>query len=161
MSPGFAVRFPVAAPGSPGREEPSSGAQGSPAPVPPSRPRRSGASGPADSGSASVWWISLSLVLWFLVHAVLLVATARLDRDRAATAADLAALAAAARAHEGAEPVCAVARRTAEANGAVLASCELDGLTVEVTVSLTASALPHEVTARSRAGPLHDPGETE
>lgn len=161
MSPGLAVGFPVAAPELPRGKERSPSDRGSPVPGPvaPSRPRSSGASGPADSGSASVWWISLSLVLWFLVHAVLLTATARLDRDRAATAADLAALAAAARAHEGAEPVCVVARRTAEANGAVLSSCELDGLTVEVTVSLTASALPHEVTARSRAGPRHDPGE--
>lgn len=111
-----------------------------------------------DSGSATVWWISLSLVLWFLVHAVLLTSTARLDRDRAATAADLAALAAAARAHEGSHAACEVARRTAEANGADLDTCDLVDLTVEVTVSRTTSALSHGVTARSRAGPAHPPG---
>lgn len=116
-------------------------------------------SGSADSGSATVWWISLCLVLWFLTYAVLLTATARLDRDRAGTAADLAALAAASRAHEGAGPACAVARRTAEANGTVLDTCELSGLTVTVTVSFSASALPHAVSARSRAGPAHDPTE--
>lgn len=116
-------------------------------------------SGAADSGSATAWWISLCLALWFLTYAVLLTATARLDRDRAATAADLAALAAAARAHEGTAPACAVARRTAEANGAVLDTCEQSGLTVAVTVSFPASALPHEVAARSRAGPAHDPTE--
>ncbi|QVJ01640.1 flp pilus-assembly TadE/G-like family protein [Nocardiopsis eucommiae] len=129
----------------------------SPAPGPAPRGRGPGAPGSADAGSATVWWISLSLVLWFLVHAVLLTSTARLDRGRAATAADLAALAAAARVHEGADAACAVARRTAEANGADLDTCDLDGLTVEVTVSRTASSLPHEVIARSRAGPVHHP----
>ncbi|WP_017590143.1 Rv3654c family TadE-like protein [Nocardiopsis ganjiahuensis] len=115
--------------------------------------------GPADGGSATVWWISLCLALWFLTYAVLLTAAARLDRDRAATAADLAALAAAARAHEGAGAACAVAERTASANGAALDTCDLNGLTVTVRVSLPASALPHEVGARSRAGPAHDPAE--
>jgi hypothetical protein len=52
-----------------------------------------------------------------------------------------------------------VARQTAEANGAALDTCELTGLAVTVTVSGPATALPHEVTARSRAGPAHDPTE--
>ncbi|MFE9246959.1 Rv3654c family TadE-like protein [Nocardiopsis sp. NPDC006938] len=129
-------------------------------PFQPRPPGGSGAGGRADSGSATVWWISVSLVLWFLVHTVLLTATARLDRDRAATAADLAALAAAARAHEGTPHACESARRTAEANGATLDSCEAEGFTVEVTVSLTATARAHEVVARSRAGPVHGAGET-
>ncbi len=120
---------------------------------------RSAGSRRRDSGSATVWWISLCLLLWFLTYAVLLTAAARLDRDRAVTAADLAALAAAARAHEGPGPACAVAERTASANGAALDTCELDGLTVAVRVYLPASVLPHEVGARSRSGPAHDPTE--
>ncbi|GAA1463698.1 flp pilus-assembly TadE/G-like family protein [Nocardiopsis exhalans] len=112
-----------------------------------------------DAGSATVWWISLCVLLWFLTYALLLTAAARLDRDRASAAADLAALAAAARAHEGTGTVCAAARRTAEANGATLDTCELSGLTVTVTVSLPASALPREVSARARAGPVHNPSE--
>jgi secretion/DNA translocation related TadE-like protein len=114
---------------------------------------------PTDAGSAAVWWISLCVLLWFLTYALLLTATARLDRDRASAPPDLAALAAAARAHEGTGTVCAAARRTAEANGATLDTCEQSGLTVTVTVSLPASALPREVSARARAGPVHNPSE--
>lgn len=72
----------------------------------------------SDTGSATVWWVCLSLLLWFLTLVAVLTATARLDRDRAATAADLAALAAASRAAHGTEPACGRARVTAEANGA-------------------------------------------
>lgn len=47
-----------------------------------------------DTGSAAVWWVSCCLVSWFLVHTVLTIAAVRLERDRAGTAADLAALSA-------------------------------------------------------------------
>ncbi|GHC97385.1 hypothetical protein GCM10007079_50800 [Nocardiopsis terrae] len=113
-----------------------------------------------DAGSATVWWVSLCLLLWFVTYAVLLTAAARLERDRAGTAADLAALAAAARAHQGTRAACAAARSTAEANGAALGSCGLSGHTVSVTVTLPSTVLPSTVRARSRAGPAHGiPGD--
>src|SRR5699024_4818593 len=72
----------------------------------------------SDTGSATVWWVSLSLLLWFLTLAVAMTAAARLDRDRAATAADLAAPAAADRAAHGTHTACGPARRTAAASDA-------------------------------------------
>ncbi|MGW5879958.1 Rv3654c family TadE-like protein [Nocardiopsis terrae] len=113
-----------------------------------------------DAGSATVWWVSLCLLLWFVTYAVLLTSAARLERDRAGTAADLAALAAAARAHQGTRAACAAARSTAEANGAALGGCGLSGHTVSVTVTLPSAVLPSTVRARSRAGAAHGiPGD--
>ncbi len=108
-----------------------------------------------DTGSAAVWWVSCCLVSWFLVHTVLTIAAVRLERDRAGTAADLAALSAAARAHQGTEAACAVARETARANGADLDECAVDVHTVTVTVELPSTVLPRTLRARSRAGPAH------
>ncbi|PDP88476.1 hypothetical protein CQJ94_06740 [Glycomyces fuscus] len=107
----------------------------------------------SDSGSATVWWAALGALLWFATLAVLATAAARLDRDRATTAADLAALAAAAGAVHGTERACAQARDTAEANRAFLESCVLTGATVEVVVSVPSSLIDRSVPARSRAGP--------
>ena len=111
-----------------------------------------------DAGTATVWWISLCLVLWFLAYAVLATSAARLERDRAGAAADLAALAAA-RAQQAGDTACAVAGETAEANGATLDSCGLRGHTVTVTVSIPSSVLPRAVGAEARAGPAHEPVE--
>ena len=111
----------------------------------------------ADSGSATVWWVSLGALLWFVALAVLVTATARLDRDRATTAADLAALAAAADLVQGAERACAKARDTAEANGASLESCVITGATVEAVVSVPSSLSDRGVLARARAGPVRGP----
>ncbi|WP_150243964.1 Rv3654c family TadE-like protein [Nocardiopsis quinghaiensis] len=123
-----------------------------PGPAPGSAPGSNSASGP-DSGSATVWWIALGALLWFITLAVLATATARLDRDRATAAADLSALAAAARAVHGTEQACARARDTAEANRASLRSCVLTGSTAEVVVSVPSSLVDRPVTARARAGP--------
>lgn len=109
----------------------------------------------ADTGSATVWWVVLCALLWFLTLAVLMAASVRMDRDRAATAADLAALAAAARAAQGTDHACARARAIAEANRAALHTCGLDGPVAEVSVSVRSSVLDRPVTARARAGPAH------
>ena len=117
----------------------------------------------SDTGSATVWWVSLSLLLWFLTLAVAMTAAARLDRDRAATAADLAALAAADRAAHGTHMACGPARITAEANDASLITCDLTGHIVDVVVTVPSTVLDHQVHARARAGPVHkaDPPEEE
>ncbi|WP_159944313.1 MULTISPECIES: Rv3654c family TadE-like protein [unclassified Nocardiopsis] len=108
----------------------------------------------SDSGSATVWWAALGALLWLAALAVLAAAAARLDRDRATAAADLAALAAASRALQGTASACAGARVTAEANGAHLEACDLTGLTVTVAVSVPSSLADRPVTARARAGPV-------
>lgn len=109
-----------------------------------------------DSGSATVWWVALGTLLWFATLAAVLTATARLDRDRATTAADLAALAAAAQAVHGPERACTEARVTAEANEASLESCDVSGHTVEVVVSTPSSVLDRTVDAHARAGPVRE-----
>ncbi|MCY9786457.1 flp pilus-assembly TadE/G-like family protein [Nocardiopsis sp. EMB25] len=107
-----------------------------------------------DTGSATVWTVGVCALLWLAVLTVLLTAAARLDRDRAATAADLAALAAAAGAVDGTDRSCDRGRAVAEANGGALVSCVVTGLTVEVAVSVPSSVLERTVTARARAGPV-------
>ncbi|WP_304452448.1 Rv3654c family TadE-like protein [Nocardiopsis sp. YSL2] len=109
----------------------------------------------ADTGSATVWWVALCTLLWFLTLAVLMTASVRIDRDRATTAADFAALAAAARAAQGADHACERARAIAEANRAALHTCGLDGPVAEVSVSVPSSVLDRTITARARAGPAH------
>ncbi|CAL9495103.1 hypothetical protein SUDANB121_03337 [Nocardiopsis dassonvillei] len=108
----------------------------------------------ADTGAAAVHWVALAVLLWTVALAAVLAAGARFDRDRAGTAADLAALAAASVAVHGADTACERARRTAEANGASLDTCEITGSTAEVVVAVP-SVLDLSVSARSRAGPVH------
>ncbi|MDE3724536.1 hypothetical protein PWG71_24360 [Nocardiopsis sp. N85] len=108
----------------------------------------------ADSGGATVHWITMSTLLWTVALAAVLAATARLDRDRAGTAADLAALAAASVAVHGTDAACERARLTAEANGASLDTCEIAGHTAEVVVAVP-TVLDLTVNAHSRAGPVH------
>lgn len=115
----------------------------------------------SDSGSATVWWVTLCALLWFVTLAVLATATARLDRDRATTAADLAALTAAARFVHGTERACAQARATAEANRASLESCVFTGSTAEVVASVPSSLIDRPVIARARAGPVHEAVSSE
>jgi secretion/DNA translocation related TadE-like protein len=57
-------------------------------------------------------------------------------RHRAASAADLAALAAASRAASGSAVACAAARSTVQAAGARVISCTLDGAVAVVAIAL-------------------------
>lgn len=107
-----------------------------------------------DTGAAAVHWVAMAVLLWTVALAAVLAATARSDRDRAETAADLAALAAASVAVHGADTACERARLTAEANGASLDTCEISGHTAEVVVAVP-SVLDLTAGARSRAGPVH------
>jgi secretion/DNA translocation related TadE-like protein len=82
-------------------------------------------------GSATVLAVVVSGVLatTFVVAAV--IGGALVGQRRAATAADLAALAGAS-ALQQAQPACTVARRLARANDATLTSCTVDGDEVRV-----------------------------
>jgi secretion/DNA translocation related TadE-like protein len=119
--------------------------------------------GRADAGSATVYVLWLVGVLLALGAGLAVWASAVAARHQASSAADLAALAGAARAVEGSVSACAAAGRVAAANGAKLVSCALSGSAVEVAVQVRPRAgdsfegflgvpLP-AATARARAGP--------
>lgn len=72
-------------------------------------------------------------------------------RHRAGGAADLAALAAADRALQGPGTACGTAGKVAEAQGAVLVRCVVDGEVADVTARVGFG--PYGAEVRSRAGP--------
>lgn len=111
-----------------------------------------------DRGAASIFVLAMGLFLVASGVAGAMVAGARVARHAARNAADLAALAGAARVIEGSGPACAVARRYAEANGARMVSCEVSGweMVVRTEVPVRSSALV--ATAAARAGPVTVPG---
>lgn len=89
-----------------------------------------------DEGFVTVAMAGLILVLVSVTVLVAGLGAVAVTRHRAATAADLAALAAAGQALEGRVTACRAAARVAEAQGAEVADCRLDGsdALVEVTV---------------------------
>lgn len=122
----------------------------------------------AEHGSATLWTVAVALVVMLSTAAVLLIAIAISARHRVAAAADLSALAAAsvlASAQvagdsittSASEQACRVARDIADANGARLSECQINGSTVDVLTTLTVPAIgylgEHSVSAHARAGP--------
>lgn len=83
--------------------------------------------GVGDRGSATVWAAGMVAVLLVVGTVGIDLVSAVRARHLAGSAADLAALAAAGVSSEGDDRACAAARSTAEANGAVLGECRLDG----------------------------------
>ena len=113
-----------------------------------------------DSGSATVLVLGLTALVWVAGLAVLLLAQVADARARAATAADLAALAGASHVVTG--DSCRAAGRVAKAQSAVLGSCRVDGWTVQVTARVPlrgALRLFPPAQARARAGPSGLPTE--
>jgi secretion/DNA translocation related TadE-like protein len=121
-----------------------------------------------DDGSASLWVLALAMVLWISVARVVLVGIAIAARHRAATAADLSALAAASAVQRAqlqddpnsAAAACAAAREIAAANNATVDSCQVSGAVVDVATTVAIPALAalrflglDSVSARARAGP--------
>jgi secretion/DNA translocation related TadE-like protein len=77
-------------------------------------------------------------------------------RHRAASVADLSALAAASSVHLGSAPACEAARKIAHRSSAQLLECRLVGDVVEVVTSVRPPGRLGELgaaTARARAGP--------
>ncbi|WP_332757506.1 Rv3654c family TadE-like protein [Streptomyces sp. MT206] len=104
-----------------------------------------------DRGSATVWGLVVATALAAVFGGVLLFGQAVVARHRAASAADLAALAAAAGWAHGPEAACATAIRVAEAQGATVTACALRGEVAEI--SARAPAGPFAPTVSARAGP--------
>jgi secretion/DNA translocation related TadE-like protein len=111
-----------------------------------------------DAGSATVWLLSALFTLGFLAAIAFTLVTIGAARQRAAAAADLAALAAAGMPPSDEATVCARASRLSLVNGARLVECHVTAESVDVAVRVTASlpgaaGVGAEVGAHARAGP--------
>lgn len=90
-----------------------------------------------EAGVATVLVLGLALVLAAIAVAVTAVGAVLVTRQRAATAADLAALAVAGRGLDGEPVACEAGRRIAEAHGARLRACDVaDDLDATVRVAV-------------------------
>ncbi|WP_324604837.1 Rv3654c family TadE-like protein [Streptomyces sp. NRRL F-2890] len=106
-----------------------------------------------DRGIASVWGAAVGALLCGAFGAVLVLGQVVEVRQRVATGADLAALAAADHALGGSRTACAAAERVALAHRVRLARCDMAGEISDLSVE--GGVGPYTVTARARAGP-HD-----
>lgn len=110
-----------------------------------------------DRGAATLWVLAIGLVFVVAGLAGAAVGAARVAKHQARTAADLGALAGAARVIEGEEVACGRAAELVRRNGARLTSCVIDGLDVIVAVEVRVTPVPGVTrTAReeARAGPV-------
>ena len=113
-----------------------------------------------EQGSGTVLAAGLALVMAFLLAGIVLLVQAQVAGSRAATAADLAALAGAdaARGLAAGDP-CQVAADIVTRHNAQLASCTVEGhpgTIVEVRTTIAVPGLPWPAQGRARAGPPPD-----
>ncbi len=118
---------------------------------------RAGTGGGTDRGAGTVLMAGMATVLLILLAALLLIVQAAVGASRAATAADLAALAGADAAREliPGQP-CGVAADVVARHHCVLISCILEGTDqdiVEITTSLDLPGPWGAAEGHSRAGP--------
>jgi secretion/DNA translocation related TadE-like protein len=110
---------------------------------------------PDERGSATLFAVAV-VGLLVLVGAALGVVGAMVHAHRVAqSAADLAALAGAQARGDGRDP-CAAAASNAQANGAAVDSCTVDGFDVRVRVTVVGPrwlGQRHDLSAEARAGP--------
>jgi secretion/DNA translocation related TadE-like protein len=112
-----------------------------------------------EQGSASVWAAGGIAALLLLVALVVGIGSAAETRHRAESAADLAALAAAAYVTSGEEQACARAGWVAQRMRVELTGCRLAGWEVEVELAARPPNLLlgfGSATARARAGPAEE-----
>lgn len=95
------------------------------------RARRAGFAG--DQGSGTIWMLAFGLLVVLCGLVGFYRGSAAVVRHRAESAADLAALAGAARVLDGPTAACRQAAAIATANGAQLVQCRLDGADVSVS----------------------------
>jgi len=114
----------------------------------------------SDRGSASLWLLAVGLVLVAVALVSAAVGAARVARHQAQVAADLGALAGAARVVEGLDAACKRAAAFAAENGGRLRTCLVEGLDLQISVEVAVPALPalagtaRVATASARAGPV-------
>jgi len=109
----------------------------------------------------TIWMTAGFLLMGLALVAAVLIGAAARANARAGTAADLAALAAAAAAVRNDGDPCTAARRIADANGAGLARCLVEGVDVrvwtQIDVRVVAGWAPVAAQGRARAGPVSRP----
>ncbi|WP_435817756.1 Rv3654c family TadE-like protein [Micromonospora arida] len=108
-------------------------------------------------GGATVLLLAMGLVFVVFGTFGAAIVAAGMASQRAAVAADLGALAGAARALDGDTAACASASDLAGRNDGRLVGCHLDGLDVLVTVEVAFTPLPgltRVAAASARAGPV-------
>lgn len=108
-----------------------------------------------DRGAASIYAVIAMAALLLVTGVVGAAMELARAQHQAAAAADLAALAGAGAASDGAD-ACAAARRVAQANAARLTSCEVSQSVVEVRVEVRSPELwgkTWTIPGRARAGP--------
>jgi secretion/DNA translocation related TadE-like protein len=111
-----------------------------------------------DRGAATIFVLAVGLVLVAAGVAAAAVGAARIGRHQAQIAADLGALAGAARAVEGEAAACAQAARFAAANDGLVTSCHLEGLDIVLRTDVTLTPLPgmtRHARGAARAGPVY------
>lgn len=111
-----------------------------------------------EGGSGSVLVLAAILCIFALTWAVVVMASVAAAAHRARSAADLAAIAGATAGLTSPGTECAVAARTAAANGSRVVTCSGESvtsldLTVLTPLPLRWPGLPTDATARARAGP--------
>jgi secretion/DNA translocation related TadE-like protein len=107
-------------------------------------------------GSATIWAVSVLLVIWAAAAVSSLEVAAVQVRHHAAAAADAAALAAAGEGGRDPAAACVAAREAAARVGSRLESCTMTGPYALVTVAVSPPApftWAGQVQARARAGP--------
>ena len=113
-----------------------------------------------DRGVATVYACIGVVVLLLVTGLGAHLGAAGLARQRAETAADLAALAGAAKVLQGPDVVCAAVVRLAVANGGDVESCSVVGTDVLVMVGVRVGTGPFggSASAKARAGPVEEVG---
>lgn len=112
-----------------------------------------------DHGAATIWTAGAVAALLGITTLVVWLGSAAATRHRAESAADLAALAAAAFAVEGVQVACGKAGWVADRMRVELRACRLDGWNAQVEITAAPPGVlagfgPAE--ARARAGPVAD-----
>jgi secretion/DNA translocation related TadE-like protein len=111
----------------------------------------------APHGDAGVATVFAALVVGLLILVTgigLRLGGAMIARQHAETAADLGALAGAARILQGEAAACARAAEVVEANHGAITSCTADGLDLLVQTAVPVPGWGDAATAKARAGPV-------
>ncbi|MEU6034401.1 Rv3654c family TadE-like protein [Actinomadura sp. NPDC047616] len=110
-----------------------------------------------DEGGGALWVVAFMAVVWVSAVAALAVGGVRVARHRADAAADLAALAAAARVAEGAGEACRSAAVVVREFGGRLKRCQVRGSIVDVSVTIAVTGAlaigDIRIVSRARGGP--------
>ncbi|MFB4300453.1 Rv3654c family TadE-like protein [Actinomadura sp. NTSP31] len=118
----------------------------------------------SDRGSGTVWVVAFMAVIWVGGVVAVGVGGIRAARHRGDAAADLAALAGAARVADGSVAACREAREIARRSGARMAGCVVRGEIVDVCVTVALRAPVGggavRIESRARAGPAGRDGVT-